>query len=71
MRTPSISINIVECPSHVTRKPLCGFLAHASSGLTDGNGLLGTRRSPPQIKSLIDGMGTAGSRRFGSTGCRF
>ena len=71
MRTPSISINRVECPSHVTRKPLCGCFVHTLSGLVAGNGPRGTRRSPPHMKSLSDGMGTAGSRRFGSTGCTF
>ena len=71
MRTPSISINIVECPSQVTRKPLCGCLAHALSGFVDGNGPRGTRLSPPHMKSLSDGMGTVGSRRFGNTGCTF
>ncbi len=71
MRTPSISINIVECPSHVIRRPLCGVLAQVSSGLIDGNGPCGMRRSPPHMKSFSDGMGTVGSRRFGSIGCTF
>ena len=71
MRTPSISINIVECPSQVTRRPLCGFLVQVLSGLIEGNGPGGVRRSPPNMKSLMDGMGTEESRRFGGIGCTF
>jgi hypothetical protein len=50
---PSISINTVECPSHVARNPLSGALRQASSGLTTGKRPFGTRRCPPHIISFI------------------
>ena len=64
-RRPSISISTVEWPSHVARSPLAGGLAQASSGFIEGSGPRGTRRSPPQRKSLIVGIDAFGSRKPG------
>ena len=58
-RQPSISSSTVECPSQVARSPLCGARCQASSGFSDGSGPCGTRRLPPQRKSLSEGMGPA------------
>ena len=62
-RQPSISISTVEWPSQVARKPLPTGRVQTSRGFRDGSGACGTRRSPPQMNSLIDGMATVGSPR--------
>ena len=67
----SISISNVECPSQVARSPLAGDLAQVSSGLIEGSGPFGTRRSPPQRNSLIVGIAALGSRKPGRMGCTF
>ena len=56
-RQPSISSNTVEWPSQVARRPLCGACDQGSSGFIEGKGRCGTRRSPPQMKSLNAGIG--------------
>src|SRR5688572_8263180 len=56
-------MSTVECPSHVARSPLSIGRFHDSRGFNDGSGCCGTRRSPPQMNSLIDGMATDGSPR--------
>jgi hypothetical protein len=67
-RTPSISISTVEWPSQVARNPLAGGLTQFASGLSEGRGLCGTRRSPPQRNSLTVGIEARGSRKPGITG---
>ena len=68
-RRPSISSSTVEWPSHVARSPLCGARVQVSSGSNEGSGACGIRRSPPQRKSPIDGIGDTGSPR--GAGCVF
>ena len=69
-RTPSISMSKVECPSHVTRKPVSGRLVQRGTGSTSGSGPDGMRRSSPQRKSRIVGRSTPGFRP-GETGLVF
>jgi hypothetical protein len=61
----------VECPSQVARSPLLGGVAQAARGFMDGKGARGTRLSPPQMKSLKDGIDAFGSRKPGVIGCTF
>jgi hypothetical protein len=46
-------------------------LAQLSSGLIEGSGPFGTRRSPPQRNSLIVGIAALGSRKPERIGCTF
>jgi hypothetical protein len=56
-------MSTVEWPNQVARSPLPGARNQSSRGFTDGNGAEGTRRTPPQMNSPIEGMATAGSPR--------
>ena len=60
MRTPSISMTSVECPSQVTRRPDDGRVPHDEVGSTSGSGVDGIRFSSGQRKSRIVGRSTPG-----------